>query len=81
VWRLHQVCRVCGGSPQKCQVPWLLHKAKTEGSAGGEGIRARREASSQGTRDVVVGLASDGSKTVAKACPPNGNIHFLNILP
>jgi hypothetical protein len=26
-------------------VPWLSHKTKTPGSAGGDGIRARREAS------------------------------------
>jgi hypothetical protein len=36
---------VCGGSPQNCRVTWLSHKTKTGGSAGGDGIRARREAS------------------------------------
>jgi hypothetical protein len=36
---------VCGGSPENRQVTWLSHKTKTGGSAGGDGIRACREAS------------------------------------
>jgi hypothetical protein len=36
---------VCGGSPQNRQVTWLSQKTKTGGSVGGDGIRARREAS------------------------------------
>jgi hypothetical protein len=36
---------VCSGSPENCRVTWLSHKTKTGGSAGGDGIRARREAS------------------------------------
>jgi hypothetical protein len=36
---------VCGSSPENCRVTWLSHKTKTGGSAGGDGIRARREAS------------------------------------
>jgi hypothetical protein len=36
---------VCGGSPQNRQVTWLSHKTKIGGSAGGDGIRAHREAS------------------------------------
>jgi hypothetical protein len=36
---------VCGGSPENCQVTWLSRKTKTGGSAGGNGIRVRREAS------------------------------------
>jgi hypothetical protein len=28
--RLHQVRRVCGGSPENRWVPWLIHKAKIE---------------------------------------------------
>jgi hypothetical protein len=36
---------VCGGSPQNHRVTWLSHKTKTGGSAGGDGIRVRREAS------------------------------------
>jgi hypothetical protein len=30
-WRLHRVCRVSGGLPENHWVPWLIHKAKTEG--------------------------------------------------
>jgi hypothetical protein len=36
---------VCGSSPENCRVTWLSHKTKTRGSAGGDGIRACREAS------------------------------------
>jgi hypothetical protein len=36
---------VCGGSPQNRWVTWLSHKTKTGGSAGGDEIRTRREAS------------------------------------
>jgi hypothetical protein len=43
--RLESACGVCGGSPQNCWVTWLSHKTKTGGSAGGDGIRACREAS------------------------------------
>jgi hypothetical protein len=35
---------VCGGSPENRRVTWLIHKTKTGGSTGGDGIRARREA-------------------------------------
>jgi hypothetical protein len=36
---------VCGDSPENSRVTWLSHKTKTRGSAGGDRIRARREAS------------------------------------
>jgi hypothetical protein len=36
---------VCSGSPENCRVTWLSHKTKTGGSAGGDGIQVRREAS------------------------------------
>jgi hypothetical protein len=36
--RPESACGVCGGSPQNCQVTWLSHKTKTEGSAGGDEI-------------------------------------------
>jgi hypothetical protein len=43
--------------PQNSRVPWLSHKAKTDGSAGGDVIRARRKASrggghATGSRDM-----------------------------
>jgi hypothetical protein len=43
--RLESARGVCGGSPQNCQVTWLSHKTKIGGSAGGDGIQARGEAS------------------------------------
>jgi hypothetical protein len=42
------------------QVPWLLHKAKTEGLAGGDRIWLRREASKRATRDMIEVLALGG---------------------
>jgi hypothetical protein len=36
---------VSDDSPQNRRVTWLSHKTKTGGSTGGDGIRARREAS------------------------------------
>jgi hypothetical protein len=36
---------VCCGSPENRWVNWLSHKTKTGGLAGGDGIRAHREAS------------------------------------
>jgi hypothetical protein len=81
VWMLHQVREVCGGSPQNRRVPWFPHKAKTEGSVGGDRIRAHWEASRRARHGGIAGLASDGSKTAANACLPDGNIHYLTILP
>jgi hypothetical protein len=49
---------VCGSSPQNHQVTWLSHKTKTGGSAGGDGIHARREASKWRTRIRIARLAS-----------------------
>jgi hypothetical protein len=49
---------VCGSSPQNRRVTWLSHKTKTRDSAGRDGIRARLEASKQGTRGGIAGLAS-----------------------
>jgi hypothetical protein len=43
--RLESARGVCDGSPQNRQVTWLSHKTKNGGSAGRDGIQARREAS------------------------------------
>jgi hypothetical protein len=51
---------VCDGSPENRRVTWLIHKTKTGGSAGGDGNRARREASMPATRGEIAGLASGG---------------------
>jgi hypothetical protein len=45
---------VCGGSPQNHRVTWLSPKTKSGGSAGGDGIWARREALK---RRTCVGIA------------------------
>jgi hypothetical protein len=56
--RLESTCGICGGSPQNCRVTWLSHKTKTGGSAGGDGIRTRRDALKRKTRVGVARLAS-----------------------
>jgi hypothetical protein len=73
---------VCGGSPQNCRVPWLSHKAKTGGSAGEDGIRARRVTSKRGggTRRAC-GACVERKQTAEKAWPPAKNIQVLTILP
>jgi hypothetical protein len=49
---------VCGGSPQN-RLGYLVEpQTKTGGSAGGDGIRARREASKRRTRVGIARLAS-----------------------
>jgi hypothetical protein len=78
---VEEVARFAMGFPQNYQVPWLSHKVKNEGSAGGDGIRACREASRRGTCDVIARLASDGSMTLVGMCSPDGNIHFLTKVP
>jgi hypothetical protein len=42
------------------RVTWLSHKTKTGGSADGDGIRARREASKWATRGMIEVLALGG---------------------
>jgi hypothetical protein len=57
-WRLHRVRGVCGCAPQNRQVPWLSHKAKTGGSACGDGIWVHRETSKRRTHIEIARLAS-----------------------
>jgi hypothetical protein len=54
-------------------VTWLSHKTKTGGSAGGDGIRARREASKRATRDMIEVLVLGGREGLMNARPSNGN--------
>ena len=70
--RLESARGVCGGSPQNRRVTWLNHKTKTGGSAGGDGIRARREASKRKTRVGIARLASRLSKFAVAGHPSDG---------
>jgi hypothetical protein len=74
-------CRVCGGSPENRQVTWLSHKTKTGGSAGGDGIRARREASMSADawrdRRACVGR----TRSAATAWPCDEEECYMNYLP
>jgi hypothetical protein len=56
--RLESAHGVGSGSPQNRRVTWLSHETKTGGSAGGDGIRARRDASKRRTRAGIAMLAS-----------------------
>jgi hypothetical protein len=73
--------RICGGSPQNRRVPWLLHKAKTEGSLGGDGIRVRREASKWATHGMIEVLALGGREGPVDAQPSDGELHVFTKMP
>jgi hypothetical protein len=79
--RLESAHGVCGGSPQNCQVTWLRHKTKTGGSAGGDGILARREASMLADtwqdRRACVGR----TRTAAAAWPCDEEECYMTYLP
>jgi hypothetical protein len=62
-------------------VTWLSHKTKTRGSAGGAGIRARREAFKRVTRDVIEVLALGGCEGPMDARPSDGELHVLTKMP
>jgi hypothetical protein len=74
-WRLSHEWDWCGGCTESAGfttvhhktvgVTWLSHKTKTGGSAGGDGIRARREASKRETRH-------DLGACVGRTRRPNG---------
>jgi hypothetical protein len=68
--RLESTCGICGGSPQNCRVTWLSHKTKTGGSAGGDGIRTRRDALKRRTRVGVARLASRLSEVRSSGTRP-----------
>jgi hypothetical protein len=76
---LHAECAAV--HPKAGRVTWLNHKTKTGGSAGGDGIRARREASMlAGTwRDhrACVGR----TQTAAKAWPCDEEKCYMSYLP
>jgi hypothetical protein len=53
----------------------------TGGSAGGDGIRARREASKRDTRDMIEVLALGGCEGPMDARPSDGEPHVLTKMP
>jgi hypothetical protein len=72
---------VCGGSLENRRVTWLSHKTKTGGSAGGDGIRARREASLSAdmwrNRTTCVGR----TRSAATAWPCDEEECYVTYLP
>jgi hypothetical protein len=72
---------VCGGSPETRRVTWLSHKTKTGGLAGGDGIRARREASMPADawrdRRAYVGR----TQSAATAWPCDEEVCYMTYLP
>jgi hypothetical protein len=62
-------------------VTWLSHKTKTGGSAGEDGIRARREASKRVTRSMIEVLAVGGREGPMDARPSDGELHVLTKMP
>jgi hypothetical protein len=63
------------------RVTWLSHKTKTGGSAGGDGIRVRREASKRATRDMIELLALGGHEGPMDVRPSDGELHVLTKMP
>jgi hypothetical protein len=72
---------VCGDSPENRRATWLSHKTKAGGSAGGDGIRARREASMPADawrdRRACVGR----TQSAATAWPCNEEECYMTYLP
>jgi hypothetical protein len=62
-------------------VTLLCHKTKTGGSAGGDGIRPRQEASKWATRDMIEVLALGGREGPMDARPSDGELHVLTKMP
>jgi hypothetical protein len=72
---------VCSSSPENCRVTWLSRKTKIAGSAGGDGIRAGREASMpadawRDRRACIVRMQS-----VATAWPCDEEECYMSYLP
>jgi hypothetical protein len=72
---------VCSGSPENRRVTWLSHKTKTGGSAGRDGIRARREASmpADAWRDRRACVGRTRSAVTAWSC--NEEECYMTYLP
>jgi hypothetical protein len=72
---------VCGGSPENHRVIWLRQKTKTGGSAGGDEIRVRREASMPADawrdRRACVGT----TRSAATAWPCDKEECYMTYLP
>jgi hypothetical protein len=63
------------------KVTWLSHKTKTRDSAGGDRIRARREASKWATRSMIEVLALGGREGLMNVRPSAGEFHVLTKMP
>jgi hypothetical protein len=72
---------VCGDSPQNRRVTWLSQKTKTGDSAGGDGIRARREASMPGDTRRYCRACVGRTRIAAKVWLHNEEKCYLTILP
>jgi hypothetical protein len=62
-------------------VTWLSHKTKTGGSAGGDGIWARREALKRATHDMIEVLALGGREGPMDVWTSDGELHVLTKMP
>jgi hypothetical protein len=72
---------VCGGSPQNRRVTWLIHKTKIGGSAGGDGIQVRREASMPTDKWRDRRACVGRTWTAVKAWPHDEEECYLSMLP
>jgi hypothetical protein len=72
---------VCSGSPENHRVTWLSHKTKTGGSAGGDGIRARREASMPADAWRDLSACVGRMRSAAMAWPCDEEQCYMTYLP
>jgi hypothetical protein len=72
---------VCGGSPQNHRVTWLSHKTKTGGSAGGDRIRAHRDASMPTGTWRDRGARVGRTRTAATAWPCDEEECYMTYFP
>jgi hypothetical protein len=79
--RLESACGVCGSSPQNRCVTWLSHKTRTEGLAGGDGIRARQEASMPADKWQDHRVCIGRTRTAASAWPCDEEECYMTYLP
>jgi hypothetical protein len=63
------------------RVTRLIHKTKTGGSVGGDGIQAHREASKRATRGMIEVLVLAGREGPMDARPYDGELHVLTKMP
>jgi hypothetical protein len=80
-WRLTESAGFAVVHHKTDGVTWLSYKTKTGDSAGGDGIRARREALKWATHGMIKVPALGGREGPMDARPSDGELHVLTKKP